>query len=175
MLISLFLFLDFGTQGIPWWSSGQESGLPLWEAWLLSHVIKLRSYHPLDATKENKKQGGNRLSLKKKKALHYNFIPENTPASRLLVSQHPCQLVWFCTKRNNLLCMKREKTKAHYNKNFVADWNCSETVKKSAGTISWEIGHGELALSSYIFYSTILLKSLISSCQYFVDSIWFSE
>ena len=65
MLISLFLFLDSGTQGIPWWSSGQDSGLPLWEAWLLSHVRKLRSYQPLDATKENKKQGGNRLSLKK--------------------------------------------------------------------------------------------------------------
>ena len=65
MLISLFLFLDSGTQGIPRWSSGQDSGLPLWEAWLLSHVRKLRSYKPLDATKENKKQGGNRLSLKK--------------------------------------------------------------------------------------------------------------
>ena len=124
---------------------------------------------------KRKQETGRKQIIFKKKSLHHNFTSENTPASQLPVSQHPCQLVWFCTKMNNLVCMKRENTKVHYNKNFVADWTCSESVKKSAGTISWEIGHRELALSSYIFYSTILLKSLISSCQYFVDSIWFSE
>lgn len=44
------------TLGILWWSSGEDSVLPLQEAWVQTLVGKLRSRKPCGAAKKEKKR-----------------------------------------------------------------------------------------------------------------------